>query len=50
MSGAKKLASSMIGLLIALIILMVSLRLLSKAPLVGPVAADAKNLATTGSI
>lgn len=50
MSGVKKLAGSLLGLLIALIILMLALRLLRGVPFVGPLAGDAQNLATTGTI
>ena len=50
MNTVKALAKSSLGLLLALIVLMLFLRLLKKVPLVGPLAADAQNLATTGSI
>lgn len=50
MNTVKALAKSSLGLLLALIVLMLFLRLLKKVPLVGPLAADAQNLATTGTI
>lgn len=50
MGKLKSMSGSLLGLLIALILLMVSLRLLRKVPLVGAVAADAQNLATNGTI
>lgn len=50
MNTVKALAKSSLGLLLALIVLMLFLRLLKKVPLVGPIAADAQNLATTGTI
>lgn len=46
----KKLGGSMVGLLIALIILMLTLRLLRSVPVIGGIAADAQNLATSGKI
>lgn len=50
MNTVKALAKSSLGLLLALIVLMLFLRLLKKVPLVGPLAADAQNLATSGTI
>lgn len=50
MGKVKGIAGSLLGLLIALIVLMLALRLLKGVPLVGGIAADAQNLATTGSI
>lgn len=50
MSTVKKFTASLVGLLIALIVLMLVLRVLRKVPVVGPLAADAQNLATSGSI
>ena len=50
MNTIKALGKSSLGLLLALIVLMLFLRLLKKVPLVGPLAADAQNLATTGTI
>lgn len=46
----KQYGSMLLGLLIALIVLMVLLRLLSKVPLIGPVAKEAQNLATEGTL
>lgn len=50
MGKIKSLGGSLLGLLIALIILMLVLRLLRKVPVVGAIAADAQNLATSGTI
>lgn len=50
MNGVKKIAGSLLGLLMALIVLMLVLRLLRGVPVVGAIAADAQNLATSGSI
>lgn len=50
MGGVKKIAGSLLGLLIALIVLMLALRLLKGVPVIGGIAADAQNLATSGSI
>ena len=50
MNTVKALAKSSLGLLLALIVLMLFLRLLKKVPVVGGLAADAQNLATTGTI
>jgi hypothetical protein len=50
MGSIKSIAGSLLGLLIALIVLMLVLRLLRGVPVVGAIAADAQNLATTGSI
>lgn len=50
MSQVKKIVLSLFGLLIALIALMVLLRLLKKVPVVGALATDAQNLATSGTI
>jgi uncharacterized protein (DUF697 family) len=50
MSTAKKLISSMLGLLIGLILLMLTLRLLKGVPVIGGIAADAQHLAQSGTI
>lgn len=50
MSKIKSIGGSLVGLLIALILLMLVLRLLRGVPLIGPIAADAQNLATSGTI
>lgn len=50
MDTAKKVALSLFGLLVALILLQVGLRLFSKVPVVGKVAQDAQHLATTGTL
>lgn len=50
MGTAKQIALSLGGLLVALIVLMLLLRLFSGIPVVGKFAADAKNLATSGSV
>lgn len=50
MGSIKKIAGSLLGLLLALIVLMLVLRFLRKVPVVGAIAADAQNLATSGTI
>lgn len=50
MGKVKSLAFSLFGLLVALIFLMVILRVLKNVPVVGAIAADAQNLATSGTI
>lgn len=50
MSTIKDYALFLVSLLIALIILMFTLNLLKKAPVVGPIAQDAQNLATEGHL
>jgi hypothetical protein len=50
MGGIKKIAGSLVGLLIGLILLMLVLRLLRGVPVIGGIAADAQNLATSGTI
>ncbi|WP_157076388.1 hypothetical protein [Alicyclobacillus kakegawensis] len=50
MNFIKQYSMTLIGLLIALIVLMVLLRLLSKAPVIGKVAAEAQNLAKEGTL
>lgn len=50
MGTIKSMAGSLVGLLVALIILMLALRLLKGVPVIGGIAADAQNLATSGSI
>lgn len=50
MSTAKQIAMSLFGLLVALIVLMLALRLVEKVPVVGKFAKDAQNLATSGTV
>lgn len=50
MSTAKKILGSILGLLIALIVLQLFLRAMKNVPVVGAIAADAQNLATNGTI
>lgn len=50
MNFIKQYGMSLIGLLIALIVLMVILRLLQQVPVIGPVAREAQNLATEGTL
>lgn len=50
MSTAKKILGSILGLLIALIVLQLFLRGMKNVPVIGGIAADAQNLATNGTI
>lgn len=50
MGKIKSIGGSLVGLLIGLILLMLVLRLLRGVPVIGGLAADAQNLAQSGSI
>lgn len=50
MSKVKQILFSLFGLLVAMIFLMVILRALKGVPVIGGLAADAQNLATSGTI
>lgn len=50
MNFVKQYGVALFGLLIALIVLMVLLRILQNVPVIGPLAKDAQNLATEGTL